>query len=147
MEEMGWVRDNFLDLVEYANGAASSKWGSLRAQAGHPAPFGLKYVEIGNENQGPRVRRPLSFCLRRDEKQNIPDLVYLADLSWTSRDSMRNAAFDIEDSHHYNSPRWFISRFNEYDERERKLPPLYLGELAVTSRRGRATARSICSRH
>jgi alpha-L-arabinofuranosidase len=121
--------------VEYANGAASSKWGSLRAQAGHPAPFGLKYVEIGNENQGRDFEDRYRFVYDA-MKAKYPDLVYLADLSWTSRDSMHNAAFDIEDSHHYNSPRWFISRFNEYDERERKLPPLYLGELAVTSREG-----------
>jgi alpha-L-arabinofuranosidase len=69
-------------------------------------------------------------------KTKHPELTFLADLSWTSRDSMRNAKFDIEDSHHYNSPRWFASRFNEYDERDRKLPPLYLGEVAATSQDG-----------
>jgi alpha-L-arabinofuranosidase len=135
MAEMGWVRDNFLDLVEYANGPTNSKWGSLRAQTGHPAPFGLKYVEIGNENQGREFEERYRFVYDA-MKAKHPDLIYLADLSWTSRDSMRNAAFDIEDSHHYNSPRWFMSRFNEYDERDRKLAPLYLGELAVTSREG-----------
>jgi alpha-L-arabinofuranosidase len=135
MEEMGWVRDNFLDIVEYANGPASSTWGAQRAQAGHPAPFGLKYVEIGNENQGREYEERYRFVYDA-MKVKYPNLTYLADLSWTSRDSMRNAVFDIEDQHYYNSPRWFLSRFNEYDTRERSQPPLYLGEVAVTSQEG-----------
>jgi alpha-L-arabinofuranosidase len=60
-------------------------------------------------------------------------LQYLADLSWTSPESMRDAEFNIEDHHYYNSPRWFMARFHQYDDRDRSLPPLYLGELAVTS--------------
>jgi alpha-L-arabinofuranosidase len=132
MAEMGWVRDNFLDVVEYANGAADSQWGTMRARAGHEKPFGLKLVEIGNENQGREFEERYRFVYDA-MKAKHPGLIYLADLSWTSRDSMRQAKFDLEDSHHYNSPRWFASRFNEYDERDRKLPPLYLGEVAVTS--------------
>ena len=132
MDQMGWVRDNFLDVVEYANGSPDSKWGSLRAKAGHEKPFGLKLVEIGNENQGREYEERYRF-VHDAMKAKYPDLTYLADLSWTSRDSMRNAQFDIEDQHYYNSPRWFATRFREYDERDRKLPPLYLGEVAVTT--------------
>jgi alpha-L-arabinofuranosidase len=132
MEDMGWVRDNFLDLIEYANGPANTQWARVRAAAGHPPPFGLKFVEIGNENQGREFAERYRYIYDA-MKARYPDLEYFADLSWTSRDSMRDAKFDIEDSHHYNSPRWFLARFNEYDERDRKLP-LYLGELAVTSR-------------
>lgn len=132
MEQMGWVRDNFLDVVEYANGAADSKWGSLRAKASHEKPFNLRLVEIGNENQGREFEERYRF-VHDAMKAKYPDLTYLADLSWTSRDSMRNAQFDIEDQHYYNSPRWFATRFHEYDERDRKLPPLYLGEVAVTT--------------
>ncbi len=135
MAEMGWVRDNFLDVVEYANGAADSKWGALRARAGHEKPFGLKLVEIGNENQGPEYEE--RYCYVHDAmKANYPELTYLADLSWTGRESMRRAQFDIEDEHYYNSPRWFATRFHEYDGRDRSLPPLYLGELAVTTGEG-----------
>src|SRR6185503_20805266 len=121
-----------LDIVEYANGAADSKWGAMRAQAGHEKRFELKLVEIGNENQGREFEERYRFVYDAMNAKH-PDLTYFADLSWTSRDSMREAKFDVEDSHHYNSPRWFASRFNEYDERDRKLPPLYLGEVAVTS--------------
>jgi alpha-L-arabinofuranosidase len=132
LAEMGWVRDNFLDIVDYANGLADSNWGSKRAHAGHPTPFGLKYVEIGNENQGREFFDRYQFVYEA-LKAKHPDLQYFADLSWTSPESMRDAAFNIEDHHYYNSSRWFMSRFHEYDERDRSLPPLYLGELAVTS--------------
>ena len=116
-------------------GLLDSKWGAMRTQAGHPASFGLKYVEIGNENQGPEYGERYRF-VHEAMKAKYPDLTYLADLSWTSRESMGNAVFDIEDRHYYNSPRWFMSRFNEYDGRDRRLPPLYLGEVAVTSQDG-----------
>jgi len=135
MEEMGWVRDNFLDIVEYANGPMDSKWGAKRAQAGHPAPFGLRMIEIGNENQGPEYGQRYRFVYEA-MKVKHPDLTYLADLSWTSRESLGDAVFDIEDRHYYNPPRWFLARFNEYDGRDRRLPPLYLGEVAVTSQEG-----------
>lgn len=132
MDEMGWVRDNFLDVVQYANGAADSKWGALRAKAGHPGSFDLKLVEIGNENQGSEFRRRYQFIYDTLTAKH-PTLTTIADLSWTTRESMHGARFDIEDRHYYNSPRWFATRFNEYDGRDRSLPPLYLGEVAVTT--------------
>ena len=133
MANMGWVRDNILDVVDYANSAANSRWGTLRAEAGHPAPFNLKLLEIGNENQGPQFEQRYNL-IHDAVKAAHPDVTTLADLSWADHDSMRrDTQFDVEDSHHYESPRWFATRFNEYDDRDRKLPPLYLGELAVTS--------------
>jgi len=132
MDDMWWVRNNLLDVVEYANGSANSKWGALRARAGHPAPFNLKLMEIGNENQGPEFEQRYNL-IHEALKSKYPGIRYLADLSWTSRESMADAQFDIQDQHYYNSSRWFATRFNEYDGRDRKLPPLYLGELAVTT--------------
>lgn len=133
MEEMGWVRDNFLDVVEYANGAADSKWGKLRADAGHAAPFNLHYVEIGNENEG--VEYTKRFKLIHDAmSQSYPELTYLADTSYRHR--IPTDSYDIADQHFYNSPSWFMSRYDMYDKRDRQLPPLYLGEVAVTSAQG-----------
>lgn len=132
MAEMGWVRDNFLDVVDYANGPADSQWGALRAEAGHARSFDLKLVEIGNENQGGEFRKRYNF-IHEAMKARYPDLTYLADLSWTSPESMQGTEFDIEDQHYYSSPRWFATRFQEYDGRDRQLPPLYLGEVAVTT--------------
>ena len=119
MAEMGWVRDNFLDVVEYANGPADSRWGAMRAAAGHAEPFGLEVRR--NRQREPRhanLRERYQFIYEA-MKAKYPDLKYLADLSWTSDESMRGADFDIVDRHYYNSPRWFLSRFHEYDERDR----------------------------
>jgi alpha-L-arabinofuranosidase len=132
MDDMGWVRDNLVDVVEYANGAADSKWGAMRAAAGHSAPFNLKLMEIGNENQGTQFEERYNL-IHEAIKSKYPDLKCFADLSWTSAESMQDAQWDIQDQHYYESPRWFATRFNEYDGRDRKLPPLYLGELAVTT--------------
>jgi len=132
MADMGWVRDGFLDLMEYANGPVSSRWGALRAEAGHAEPFGLHLIEIGNENQGREYSQRYQL-VRAALEEKYPNLEYLADLSWTSPASMRDAKFDIEDRHFYNSTRWFLSRFHEFDDRDRGQPPLYLGELAVTT--------------
>lgn len=132
MEDMGWVRDNFLDIVEYANGPADSKWGTLRAKAGHPDPFKLKYVEIGNENAGREYEQRYRF-VHDAVKAKYPDIIYLADLSYYR---MPAKLYDIADEHYYNNPVWFMSRFNEYDNRDRGLAPLYLGEVAVTSQDG-----------
>lgn len=132
MDQMGWVRDNFLDVVEYANGSTDSKWGKLRADAGHPAPFGLKYVEIGNENAERAYEERYRFIYDA-MKARYPDLVYLADLSYYR---IPPGLYDIADRHYYNNPTWFMNRFNEYDSRDRSLAPLYLGEVAVTSQNG-----------
>ena len=132
MAQMDWVKDNFVDAVSYANAPADSKWGALRAQAGHPEPFNLKLVEIGNENQGPEFE-PRYNLVHDALKAQYPALTCLADLSWTSRESMQDAKFDIEDQHYYNSTRWFSTGFKFYDDRDRALPPLYLGEVAVTT--------------
>lgn len=132
MDQMGWVRDNFLDLVEYANGPADSKWGNLRGKAGHPASFGLKYVEIGNENAERAYEERYRFIYDA-MKARHPDLIYLADLSYYR---MPAELYQIADRHYYNNPTWFLNRFNEYDRRDRGLAPLYLGEVAVTSQDG-----------
>lgn len=132
MEEMGWVRDNCLDLVEYANGPADSKWGAQRAAAGHAAPFGLKYFEIGNESEGREFEERYRF-LYDALKAKYPDLTYLADLSYYR---LPAGLYQIADRHYYNNPMWFLSRFHEYDNRDRNLAPLYLGEVAVTSQDG-----------
>jgi DUF1680 family protein/alpha-L-arabinofuranosidase len=135
MADMGWVLTNFLDAIEYANGPVDSRWGARRAQAGHPSPFGLKLVEIGNEN-GTDAFPPRYQFIHSALKSRYPDLRYIADLSWISRDLMRDCAFDIEDNHFYNSPSWFMANVDLYGNRDRQLPPVYLGEVAVTSGEG-----------
>ncbi len=132
MSEMKWVVGNFLDAIEFANGPATSKWGELRAASGHPQPFGLKLIEIGNENGTPEFP-PRYRLVQQAIKAGHPEIACIADLSWVSRELMKDCAFDIEDNHIYSSCQWFASNPDTYATRDRKLPPLYLGEVAVTS--------------
>lgn len=132
MEDMPAIRDNLLDAVEFANGAPDTRWGALRAKAGRAEPFDLKLLEIGNENQGPEFGRRYRF-IQEAVAARFPKITTIADLSFTSRESLGGAHFDIEDQHYYNSPRWFASGFRMFDGRDRALPPLYLGEVASTT--------------
>ena len=71
LAEMGpWVQDA-LDLIEYANGDTNTTWGALRAANGHPAPFNLKYLEIGNENGGSYYYDRVTLCFTMPSKRNI----------------------------------------------------------------------------
>ena len=72
MSEMGWVRDNFVDVIEYANGPSDSRWGAMRAEAGHDAPFDLRQVEIGNENQGREYAERYEFIQTALASRSIP---------------------------------------------------------------------------
>lgn len=133
LAQMGWVVTNFLDAIEYAIGPASSRWGRLRAQQGHPQPFGLKLVEVGNEN-GTRNFPERYRLVHSALKARFSELTYIADLSFPR--FMGEESFDMEDNHFYNSPQWFMNNFHHYDQRDRALPPVYDGEVAVTSGEG-----------
>jgi alpha-L-arabinofuranosidase len=133
MEQMGWVVTNFLDAIEYANGSAATRWGKLRASQGHRKPFGLKMVEVGNEN-GTREFPARYRLVHTALKQKYPTLTYIADMSFPRY--MGEETFDMEDNHFYNSPQWFMNNVGHYDQRDRKLPPVYDGEVAVTSGEG-----------
>jgi alpha-L-arabinofuranosidase len=128
MDQMQPIVDGYLDLVEYANGAADSKWGKSRAEAGHAKPFDLKLVEIGNENTGPayaeRYRMIFSAL-----KGKYPDIQTIADLP------LRGQTVEMIDEHHYADPNWFFNNSKLYDRANRQTP-LYLGEVAVTSGAG-----------
>jgi len=142
MEEMDWVVSNFIDVVEYANGPADSTpacagagpapakaGGQLRARGGHPASFGLKFIEIGNEN-GMRQYEERYRLIHSKLKTSYPDITYIADYA------IPDASYDMVDEHFYNAPTWFLSQFNRYDNRDRNTPPVYVGEIAVTSPEG-----------
>ncbi len=135
MPEMGWVLTNFVDAIEYANGSTATPWGKARARDGRKKPFQLKMVEIGNENGGKEFAERYQY-IHPVLKARYPDISYIADLSWISRDLMKGCQFDIEDNHYYNTPQWFLANADMYAKRDRQLPPVYLGEVAVTSEEG-----------
>jgi len=141
LDQMGpWVQDA-LDAIEYANGPTNSTWGSLRAKAGHPAPFGLKYMEIGNENGGPDYyqRWPLLANAIR-EKYPYMQLVVNSDLR--GRPYPTDPKPDIVDEHYYESPESFMWRASQYDHYDRHGPKIFVGEYAVTEKAGKGNLQA-----
>ena len=135
MEQMGWVATNFLDAIQFANGGSSSPWGKMRIEEGHPKPFNLGLIEVGNEghtrNFPPRYQYVHSLL-----KSQYPGISYINDYSFLRRNWLTNDTANLEDNHFYNSPSWFMNNTHLYDDRDRKLPPVYDGEVAVTSAEG-----------
>lgn len=132
-----WVQDA-LDALEYANGSVDTRWGSLRAKNGHPAPFNLKYVEIGNENGGEAYAE--RFALFYDAiKANYPKVHLITDV-WGGYP--KNRPVELIDEHYYSSPRFFISNADRYDSYDRKGPKIYVGEYAVTEGCGNGNLRA-----
>jgi alpha-L-arabinofuranosidase len=128
MDQMGEYVQDALDAIEYAVGAADSTWGKRRAEAGHPAPFNLRYVEIGNENGGPAYNE--RYALIYDAiKAKYPQIQTVACL-WNGRPNSR--PIDILDEHYYDTPQFFFRNANRYDTYDRKGPKIYVGEYAVT---------------
>jgi alpha-L-arabinofuranosidase len=131
-----WVQDA-LDAIEYANGPTNSVWGAMRAAAGHPAPFNLKYMEIGNENDSFAGYVERWNLFYQGVKSRYPEVQLVAD-GW--KDSWQNQA-DIVDYHFYNTPEWFMRHANLFDKQDRKGPKVFVGEYAVTSKCGLGNLR------
>jgi alpha-L-arabinofuranosidase len=138
LDQMGqWVQDA-LDAIEYANGPENSIWGSLRAKNGHPEPFNLKYLEIGNENGG------ISYAERwplfvKAIRAKYPEIKLIAN-DWAGGYPDEPKP-EIIDEHYYDSPDWFIWNSNKYDSYDRKGPKIFIGEYAVTSGSGLGNLR------
>ncbi len=139
-----------LDAIEYANGDASTKYGAMRIAAGHPEPFNLRLIEIGNENYngGNDIYNSGSTSYQYPDryimfynaiKAKYPDVLCIGDVeSWgTDYPSWRNEhPTDVVDEHYYRSPGWFASMYNKYDNFDRNEPKVYVGEYAVTQNFG-----------
>ncbi len=128
-----WVQDA-LDAIEYANGPVTSRWGAVRAKAGHSKPFGLKYMEIGNENGGPayQERYPLFYDAI---KKRHPEIQLVADVPTEKRPA------DIVDEHYYSNPEFFMVQSDRYDKYPRNGPKIYVGEYAVTQDCGKGNLK------
>jgi alpha-L-arabinofuranosidase len=126
MERMNmWVQDA-LDAIEYANGPVTIKWGALRAKNGHPKPFNLKYMEIGNENGGPNyeARYPLFY---KAIKAKYPNMILISN-------TLVKSPMDIVDNHIYSSPERMRDVTDTYDTWDRaSRPKVFVGEYAVNS--------------
>ena len=127
-----------LDLIEFANGPVGSRWGGLRASMGHPAPFGLTKIGVGNEQWGPAyVERYQRFADALKAKHPGIQLVASAGPSpagplfeflWGR---MREMKADLVDEHYYQPPAWFLANATRYDTYERSGPKVFAGEYAA----------------
>ena len=138
LDKMQEYVQDALDAIEYANGPASSTWGALRAKNGHPAPFNLKYMEIGNENGGRpyQERYPLFYDAI---KAKYPQMHLIAD-EWSGRPT--NRPIEIVDEHYYSTPEFFIANADKYDAYDRAGRKVYVGEYAVTEGCGQGNLRA-----
>ncbi len=131
-----WI-DDALDLIEFANGDVSTKWGAVRAEMGHPAPFNMKYLGIGNEEVGdPFFERYPYFHKAVREKHPEIKLINSAgpfpagseyDKGWKSA---REWGSDYVDEHYYTSPEWMLANVHRYDSFDSRGPKVFLGEYA-----------------
>lgn len=126
-----------LDLIEFANGSTDTKWGKLRAEMGHPAPFNLKMMGVGNENWGPQyVERLKIFTKAIKDKYPGFKLVNSSgtDPSGERFDylngELRKMNADLIDEHYYRSPEWFLSNARRYDNYPRTGSKVFAGEYA-----------------
>jgi alpha-L-arabinofuranosidase len=126
-----------LDLIEFANGDTSTKWGALRAEMGHPAPFNLKFIGIGNEQWGseyPEHLKPFLDAIRAKHPEikivgsSGPDSEgEQFDYLWPQ---MTKLKADLVDEHFYRPESWFLSQGSRYDSYNRKGPKVFAGEYA-----------------
>ena len=138
LSQMGqWVQDA-LDAIEYANGPTNSLWGGLRARAGHPAPFKLKYLEIGNENGGAEYTERWAL-MHAAIKAKYPEIQLVAN-HWKGGYPKLPRA-DVVDEHFYNTPEWFMRHANYFDKYDRSTPKIFVGEYAVTRNTGLGNLR------
>ncbi|MGZ3922389.1 MAG: alpha-L-arabinofuranosidase C-terminal domain-containing protein [Flavisolibacter sp.] len=129
-----------LDLVEFANGAVTTKWGKVRAELGHPAPFYMKMMGIGNENWGPQYLERLAI-FKKAIKEKYPQ-IKLVNSSGTDPDgerfdllntTLRKEKADIIDEHYYRRPEWFLENARRYDNYPRNGSKVFAGEYAAQS--------------
>lgn len=129
-----------LDLVEFANGGPSTKWGKIRTSMGHPAPFNLKMMGVGNENWGPQYVERLKI-FSKAIKAKYPE-IKIVNSSGTDPEGerfdylngeLRKMNADIIDEHYYRSPSWFFANAKRYDNYPRNGSKIFGGEYAAHS--------------
>ncbi len=145
MNELAPYVQDALDLIEFANGPADSEWGRVRAEMGHPEPFDLKLLGVGNEQWGPQyIERYKVFV--KAIKDKYPDVQLIAgtgsdatifpngrqeiDYLWSQ---FRKLKADIVDEHFYRRPDWFLDNADLYDDYPRDGSEIFVGEYGAQS--------------
>jgi alpha-L-arabinofuranosidase len=140
MEELEPYVQDALDLIEFANGPVTSKWGQLRSAMGHPQPFNMKFIGIGNEQWGPEyIERYKAF--QTAIKTKYPEIILVSgtgpfpagELFEYAAKELKELNAEIVDEHYYNNPEWFFKNTTRYDHYDRKGPKIFAGEFAAQS--------------
>ncbi len=138
ISELGpWI-DDALDLIEFANGNISTEWGAKRAELGHSEPFGLKYIAIGNEEQGEEYFERYDY-FHDAIKAKYPEMKIINtggpfavgaeyERGWKSA---KEKGSDFVDEHYYTSPEWLLGNYHRYDDFDPKGPKVFIGEYAT----------------
>lgn len=127
-----------LDLIEFANGSENTKWGKVRADMGHPKPFNMKFLAVGNEQWGEIYVERLKRFTKALRKSH-PEIVLIGssgpspdgdkfDYLWPEMSKLK---MDLVDEHYYRSPEWFLKNAGRYDSYDRKGPKVFAGEYAA----------------
>jgi alpha-L-arabinofuranosidase/regulation of enolase protein 1 (concanavalin A-like superfamily) len=131
-----WV-DDTVDLIEFANGGTDTEWGAKRAALGHPEPFGLDMIGLGNEENTTTFEA--NFPKFRDAiKAKYPEIKIISnsgpDSSGARFDTLwsfnRAQKVDLVDEHYYRDPSFFLENNHRYDSYDRSGPKVFLGEYA-----------------
>ncbi len=140
LEDLDHYIQDAIDLIEFANAPVTTEWGKKRAEMGHPAPFNLKMIGVGNEQWGPQyIERYEIFA--RAIKQKYPNIALVSsagpspdgerfDFLWSK---LRELKADLIDEHYYMAPKWFRDNAGRYDNYPRTGPKVFAGEYAAQS--------------
>lgn len=141
LDELDPYVNDALDLIEFANGSTGSTWGKIRAEMGHPEPFDLKYVGVGNEQWGPDYIDRLKVFTKAI-KEKYPDIVIVSGTGPFSNGEyfdyaekeLKKLNAELVDEHYYKPPDWFLENAARYDTYDRDAYKIFAGEYAAHSR-------------
>ncbi len=130
-----------LDLIEFANGNTTTPWGKLRADLGHPAPFQLKMLGVGNENFGDSYIERFTLFQAAIKKQHpaiklvgSTGLLSAGEMFDPTNTALRKLNVELVDEHNYSDPQWFLQNAKRYDSYDRKpATKVFVGEYAAQS--------------
>lgn len=154
MKDMPTYIEEFFNLIEWANGdPATNKWAKMRAEAGHPAPFHLKYIGVGNEDLISTTFKERYLMICKAIKEKYPEIVICGTAGpfhtpssdyiegWEIANANRSI-IDMIDEHYYESTGWFINHTDYYDQYDHKGAKVYLGEYAASTQARRSNVET-----
>ncbi len=135
-ELQNYIQDA-LDLIEFANGDSTTTWGKVRAEMGHPEPFNLKFIGIGNEQWGKEYPERLESFVKAI-RAKYPEIKIIGSSGPSAEGKefnylwpeMKRLKVDLVDEHYYKDPQWFLNNAARYDHYDRKGPAVFAGEYA-----------------